>query len=123
MISFAGLAGSIEYVRTGKLRAFAVSTVGRSGILPDVPAVDEFVPGFEAIDLFGVGVPSRTPVEIIDTLNNEINVAVTDPKIAARFADLGGTPHPLKPVEFRKLLADETEKWRKVIRAANIKSE
>jgi len=123
MISFAGIAGSIEYIRTGKLRALAVTTAVRSEALPNVPTVGEFVPGFEAGDWLGMGAPRNTPPEIIDRLNKEIAAALADPKIKARFADLGGTALVLTPAEFGKLLADETEKWGKVIRAANIKPE
>ena len=123
LISFAGIAGSIEYVRTGKLRALAVTTATRSEALPDVPTVGEFVPGYEAGDWLGIGAPKNTPAEIVDRLNREINAALADPKIKARFADLGGTPLALTPADFGKLLADETEKWGKVIRAANIKPE
>ena len=123
MMSFAGIAGSIEYVRTGKLRALAVTTAMRSEALPDVPTVGEFVPGFEAGDWLGIGAPRNTPAEIVDQLNKEIAAALADPKIKARFADLGGTALALTPAEFGKLIADETEKWAKVIRAANIKPE
>jgi tripartite-type tricarboxylate transporter receptor subunit TctC len=118
-----GVAGSIEYVRSGKLRAFAVTTTTRADALPDVPTVSEFVPGFEASDLLGVCAPRNTPAEIVDQLNKEINAALADSKMKARFADLGGTASPLTPTEYGKLLADETEKWGKVIRAANIKPE
>jgi tripartite-type tricarboxylate transporter receptor subunit TctC len=123
LISFAGIAGSIEYIRTGKLRALAVTTAARAEALPDVPTVGEFVPGFEAGDWLGIGAPRNTPAEIIDLLNKEVATALADPKIKARFADLGGTPLALTPAEFGKLLASETEKWAKVIRAANIKPE
>jgi tripartite-type tricarboxylate transporter receptor subunit TctC len=123
LISFAGIAGSIEYIRTGKLRAYAVTTATRSEVLPDVPTVSEFVPGFEAGDWLGVGAPRNTPAEIIDRLNKAIAAALTDPKLKARLADLGGTALALTPAEFGKLLADETEKWAKVIRAANIKAD
>src|ERR1700720_2753886 len=123
LVSFAGISGSIEYVRTGKLRAFAVTTATRSEALPGVPTVSELVPGFEAGDWLGVGAPRNTPAEIIDRLNKEITAGVADPKIKARFADLGGTALPLTPAEFGKLVADETDKWAKVIRAANIKPE
>jgi len=123
MISFAGIAGSIEYIRAGKLRAVAVTTATRSQALPDVPTVGEFVPGFEAGDWLGVGAPRNTPAAIVDKLNGEIALALADPKIKARFADLGGTALALTPAEFGKLLADETEKWAKVIRAAHIKPE
>ena len=118
-----GIAGSIEQVRAGKLRALAVTTTTRATALPDVPTVGEFVPGFEASDLLGIGAPRNTPAEVVDTLNKEINAALADPKIKARFADLGGTALALTPAEFGKLLADETEKWGKVIRSANIKPE
>jgi tripartite-type tricarboxylate transporter receptor subunit TctC len=123
LVSFAGIAGSIEYVRSGKLRALAVTTATRSEALPEVPAASEFVPGFEAADWLGLGAPRGTPTEIIDLLNKEINAGVADPKIKARFADLGGTPLALTPAGFGKLIADETEQWAKVIRAANIKPE
>jgi tripartite-type tricarboxylate transporter receptor subunit TctC len=123
LMSFAGIAGSIEYVRSGKLRALAVTTATRSEALPDIPTVGEFVPGFEAGDWLGVGAPRNTPAEIIDRLNKEITAGVADPKIKARFADLGGTALALTPAEFGRLVADETEKWAKVIRAANIKPE
>jgi tripartite-type tricarboxylate transporter receptor subunit TctC len=122
-MSFAGIAGSIEYIRTGRLRALAVTTATRSDALPDVPTVGESVPGFEAGDWLGVGAPRNTPAEIVNQLNKEITAALADPKIKARFADLGGTPLALTPAEFGKLIADETEKWAKVIRAANIKPE
>jgi tripartite-type tricarboxylate transporter receptor subunit TctC len=122
-VSFAGIAGSIEYVRTGKLRAFAVTTATRSEALPEIPTVGEFVPGYEAGDWLGVGAPKNTPAEIVDKLNTEIGAALADPRIKARFADLGGTPLALAPAAFGKLLADETEKWGRVIRAANIRPE
>jgi len=118
-----GIAGSIEQVRSGKLRALAVTTTTRATALPEVPTVGEFLPGFEAGDVLGVGAPRNTPAEIVDKLNKEINAALADPKIQARFADLGGTPLALTPAEYGKILADETEKWGKVIRSANIKAE
>ncbi len=123
MMSFAGIAGSIEYIRTGKLRALGVTTATRSDALPNVPTVGEFVPGFEAGDWLGIGAPKNTPAEIVNQLNREIAAALADPKIKARFADLGGTTDPLTPAEFGKLIAQETEKWAKVIRTANIKPE
>jgi tripartite-type tricarboxylate transporter receptor subunit TctC len=122
-ISFAGTAGSIGYLRTGKLRALAVTTTARSKALPDVPTISEFVAGYEAISLFGIGAPKNTPAEVVDTLNKEINAALADPKTEARVADLGGTVLAGSPAEFGKLLSDETEKWAKVIRTANIKPE
>ncbi|HEY4405961.1 MAG TPA: tripartite tricarboxylate transporter substrate binding protein [Xanthobacteraceae bacterium] len=118
-----GISGSIEQVRNGKLRALAVTTTARAAALPEVPTVGEFLPGFDAGDVLGVGAPKDTPPEIIDKLNREINAALADPKLSARFADLGGTPLALTPAQYGKLLADETEKWGKVIRSANIKSE
>jgi tripartite-type tricarboxylate transporter receptor subunit TctC len=118
-----GVAGSIEYVRSAKLRALAVTTTARAEALPDVPTVSEFVPGFEAGDLLGLCAPRNTPAEIVDQLNKEINAALADSKMRARFADLGGTALALTPPEYGRLLADETEKWGKVIRAANIKPE
>ena len=114
---------SIEYIRAGKLRALAVTTATRSEALPDIPTVGEFVPGYEASAWFGVGAPKNTPAEIVDKLNKEINAGLADPKIKARLADLGGTVLAGSPADFGKLIADETEKWAKVIRAANIKAE
>jgi tripartite-type tricarboxylate transporter receptor subunit TctC len=114
---------SIEYIKTGKLRALAVTAPTRWAALTDIPTVSEFVPGFEARGWFGVGAPKNTPTEIIDKLNKEINAALTDPKIRARLADLGGTVRSGSPADLGKLIADETEKWGKVIRAANIKPE
>ena len=121
--SFAGIGGSIETIRSGKLRALAVSTAKRVEALPDVPTVSEFLPGFEADDWVGVGAPKNTPADIIDRLNAEIAAALADPKMKARFADLGGTVFKLSPGEFGRLLDDETAKWGKVVRAANLKLE
>jgi tripartite-type tricarboxylate transporter receptor subunit TctC len=118
-----GISGAIEQIRAGKLRALAVTTTARATALPEVPTMSEFLPGFDAGDVLGVGAPRNTPAEIVDKLSKEINAALADPKIKARFADLGGTPLALTPAEYGKLLADETEKWGKVIRSANIKSE
>jgi tripartite-type tricarboxylate transporter receptor subunit TctC len=122
-LTFATTASSIEYIRTGKVRALAVTSAIRSELLPDIPTVGEFVPGYEASQWYGVGAPKKTPLEIVDKLNKEINAALADPKMKARFADLGGTVLPGSPADFGKLIADETEKWGKVIRAANIKPE
>jgi tripartite-type tricarboxylate transporter receptor subunit TctC len=115
-----GLAG---FALPLKLRPLAVTTSTRSEALPDIPTVGEFLPGYEASVWFGAGVPKNTPTEIVDRLNKEINDALADPKIKARLADLGGTVLPGSPADFGKLIADETEKWGKVIRAANIKPE
>jgi tripartite-type tricarboxylate transporter receptor subunit TctC len=95
----------------------------RSAALPDIPTVGEFVPGYEASQWYGLGAPKNTPAEIVDKLNSEINAALADPKMKARLADLGGVPLPGSPADFAKFIADETEKWGKVIRAANIKTE
>jgi tripartite-type tricarboxylate transporter receptor subunit TctC len=113
----------IEHIRAGKLRALAVTTVNRSELLPDVPTVGEFVPGYEATQWYGIGAPKNTPADVIATLNKEINATLADPKMKARFADLGSIPTPMTPAEFAKLIADETEKWGKVVRAGNIKAE
>jgi tripartite-type tricarboxylate transporter receptor subunit TctC len=114
---------TIEHVRSGKLRALAVTTATRINLLPDIPTVGEFLPGFETSAWFGVGAPKATPADIIEKLNHEINAALADPKVKARFADLGGTAIAGSPAAFQKLIADETEKWGKVVRAANIKPE
>ena len=120
---FAPTAASIEYIRAGKLRALAVTTATRSEALPDIPAVNEFVPGYEASGWSGFGSPKGTPTEVIDKLNKEINAGLADPKIKAQLADLGSPALAGLPADFGKLIADETEKWGKVIRAANIKAE
>jgi tripartite-type tricarboxylate transporter receptor subunit TctC len=113
----------IEYIRTGRLRALAVTSATRSNALPDVPSLSEFLPGYESDDWKGIGAPKGTPVDIIAKLNEGINAALVDPKMKARLADLGGTPLPGSSADFGKFIAAETEKWRKVIRAANIKAE
>jgi tripartite-type tricarboxylate transporter receptor subunit TctC len=120
---FGTTASSLEYVRTGKLRALGVTIERRLDALPDIPTVGEFVPGYEAHNWYGVGAPKATPAEIVQKLNKEINAAVADPKIKARLADLGATALTGSPADFGKLIATETEKWGKVIRAANIKPE
>ena len=120
---FGTTASSLEYVRTGKLRALAVTIERRLDALPDIPAVAEFVPGYEASVWYGVGAPKATPAEIIDKLNKEINAGFADVKMKARLADLGGTVLPGSPADFGKLIADETEKWGNVIRALNIKAD
>ena len=120
-VMFATMSSSIEYVRGGKLRALAVTTATRSPVLPDIPTVAEFVPGYESSFWTGVGAPKNTPTEIVDKLNNEINAALADPNMKARLVDLGGTVLALSPADFGKLIADDTEKWGKVIRAAKIR--
>jgi tripartite-type tricarboxylate transporter receptor subunit TctC len=122
-VMFASLPASIEYIRAGKLRALAVTTATRSEVLPDIPAVSELVPGYEASNWYGVGVPKNTPVEIVEKLNREIKAAFVDPRMKARFADLGGTSLAGSPADFGKLIADETEKWGKVVKFAGLKPE
>ena|SRR6516162_277256 len=122
-VLFVSPAASIESIKTGRLRALAVTTATRSEVLPDLPTVSEFVPGYEASAFYGVGAPRNTPTEIIGKLNKEINAALADPGMKARIVDLGGDVLALSPADFSRLIADETEKWGKVIRAANIKAE
>jgi len=120
-VMFDQLASSIEHIRAGKLRPLAVTTARRLQVLPDIPTVGEFVPGYEATTFHGLGTPSNTPAEIIDKLNREIGVGLADPKIKARLAALGGTVLAGSPADFARLIADETEKWGKVVRVANLK--
>jgi tripartite-type tricarboxylate transporter receptor subunit TctC len=122
-VLFADTPSSIAHVRAGKLRALAVTTAERSEILPGVPTVSEFLPGFEASNWFGVAAPKNTPPEIIEKLNREMNAALAEPDIKARLADLGVAPLAGSPADFGKFIAAEAEKWSKVIRAANIKVE
>ena len=121
-VMFGILPLSVEYIRVGKLRALAVTTATRSAALPDIPTVGEFVPGYEARLWHGVGAPKNTSNEVVDKLNKEINAGLADPNMKARLADLGAVPMPMTPAEFGKFMADETEKWAKVIRAAHIKA-
>jgi tripartite-type tricarboxylate transporter receptor subunit TctC len=114
---------SIQYIKDGRLRALAVTTAKRLNVLPDVPTVGESVPGYEASGWTGIGAPKNTPVEIIDKLNTEINAALADPTFVAHLADLGAEPFANSPADFRKFIIEYTEKWGKVIRAANIKAE
>ncbi len=122
-VLFDGLGGSVEYIRAGKLRALAVTGATRSEVLPDVPTVGEFLPGYEASSWQGIGAPKHTPIEIVLKLNREINAGLADGRLKARLADLGSLTLVGSPTEFGNLIADETDKWRKVIRAANIKAE
>jgi tripartite-type tricarboxylate transporter receptor subunit TctC len=122
-IMFGNVTASIEHIRSGSLRALAVTTAAPSAALPQVPTVGETVPGYEASGWFGVGVPKATPTEVIEKLNKEIYEGLSDPTIKSRLADLGSTVLPLSPADLGKLVTEETEKWGKVIRAANIKSE
>jgi tripartite-type tricarboxylate transporter receptor subunit TctC len=118
---FDPLPSSIEYVRSSKLRPLAVTTAMRSEALPDVSAVNEFVPGYDASTWYGVGAPKNTRTEIVDRLNKEINAALADPKLKARLADLGAEPMSMTPAEFGKFIDDETKKWAKVIKFSGIK--
>jgi tripartite-type tricarboxylate transporter receptor subunit TctC len=122
-VLFATTPGVTDYVKTGKLRGLAVTTAARAQVLPDLPTVGDFVPGYEASQWYGMGAPRNTPAEIVDRLNREINAALADPKMKARFADIGGEPLAGSPAAFGKLIAEETEKWGKVVRAANLKPE
>jgi tripartite-type tricarboxylate transporter receptor subunit TctC len=120
-LGFDTMPSSIEYIRAGKLRALGVSTLTRSEALPDVPTISEFVPGYESSGYFGFGVPKNAPAEIVDRLNREINAGLADPGLKSRLADLGGMTLAGTPADFGMLIAEETDKWAKVIRAANIK--
>ena len=115
--------GTTEYITTGKLRALAVTSASRAEMLPELRTVGDFVPGYEASQWYGIGVPRNTPVEIVDKLNKEINAAIADPAMKARFAAIGGEPLPGSAAEFGKLISEETEKWGRVVRAAGIKPE
>ena len=122
-VYFGPMPPSIEHIRSGKLRALGVTSAGRSQALPDIPSVSDFVPGYEASQWYGIGVPKNTPSEIIDKLNKEINAGLGDLKMKARLADLGGTPLVGSPADFSRLIAEDTEKWAKVIKFAGIKLE
>jgi tripartite-type tricarboxylate transporter receptor subunit TctC len=120
---FPSLASSLEFVQSGKLRALAVTSTARSEALPEVPTVAEVVPGFEASTWYGIGAPKGTPAEVIDKLNREIDAALVDPRIKARFGQLGDVPTPMTPAEFGTYVAAETEKWGKVVTFANVKAD
>jgi tripartite-type tricarboxylate transporter receptor subunit TctC len=122
-VFFGTTAATIEYIRSGSLRPLAVTTASRAEVLPDIPTVGDFVPGYEASTFYGFGAPKNAPTEIIAKLNKEINVALAEPKMKSRLADLGGTALAGSSADFGKLIADETEKWGKVIKFANIKPE
>ena len=122
-VYFAPLSTSIEYVRTGKLRALGVTTAARVAALPDVPPLGDFVPGYETSTWYGIGAPKKTPAEIVDRLNKEINIGLADPGMTARLVALGSSAFPVSPPEFGKFIADETEKWARVIRFARIEPE
>jgi tripartite-type tricarboxylate transporter receptor subunit TctC len=122
-VTFDNLPASVEHIRAGRLRALAVTTTTRSEALPDIPVLGDYLAGYEAGAMGGIGVPRNTPIDIIGTLNKEINVVLADAKLKARFAELGATVLGGSPADFGNLLARETEKWGKVVRAANIKVE
>jgi tripartite-type tricarboxylate transporter receptor subunit TctC len=122
-VTFAVVGTAIEYIKADKLRALAVTSTTRVEALPDVPLVANFLPGYEASGWFGCGAPKATPTEIVERLNSEINAALAYPKLKGRLADLGGTVLSGSRLDFGKLIAEDTEKWGKVIRAANIKPE
>jgi tripartite-type tricarboxylate transporter receptor subunit TctC len=122
-VTFASMPSVIEYIKSGALRALAATTTTRSDALPDIPTVGEFVPGYEASAWFGIGVPKNTPAEIVDKLNKEINAGVADPNMKARLADLGGTVLAGWPADFGKLIAEETEKWGKVVKFSGAKAD
>jgi tripartite-type tricarboxylate transporter receptor subunit TctC len=122
-VVFNPVAGTVDYIRTGRLRALAVTTATRSETLPELPTLRDFLPGYESSVWFGIGAPRNTPADIVDKLNNEINAALADPTTKARLADLGGTATAGSPADFGKLIIDETEKWAKVIKFAGIKPE
>lgn len=122
-VYFAPVSASVEYVKAGKLRALGVTTATRVAALPDVPPLGDFVPGYETSTWYGIGAPKRTPTEIIDRLNKEINAGLADPGMTARLTALGSSAFPISPAEFGKFIADETEKLAKVIKFASIKPE
>jgi tripartite-type tricarboxylate transporter receptor subunit TctC len=120
---FIALAGAAEFIKAGKVRALAVTTAERSPVFPDIPTVGDFVPGYEASLRNGMGAPKATPADIIEKLNAAINAGLVDPKLKAKFAELGSETAPLTVAQYAKVIVEETEKWGKVIRAANIKAE
>ena len=122
-VLFATAPGTTDYISTGRLRALAVTSAARAEVLPELKTVADFVPGYEASQWYGLGAPKNTPAEIVDKLNREINAAIADPGMKARLAAIGGEPLPGSPAEFGKLIAEETEKWGRVVRAAGIEPE
>ena len=121
-VMFDNLPSSIDHIRSGRLRALGVSTPARLDLLPDVPTIAATVPGYETSAFAGLGAPAGTPPAVVERLNKAVGVALADPKLAARIVEMGGVPMPMTPVEFGTFLANETAKWGKVIRAANIKA-
>jgi tripartite-type tricarboxylate transporter receptor subunit TctC len=122
-VTFSPVPTVISYIRAGRLRALVVTSTTRLQVLPNTPTLAEFVPGYEASTWFGLAAPRKTPLEIVDKLNNEVNACLSDPKLLAQLADLGSIPIPMSPADFGKLIADEIDKWAKVIKTANIKPE
>jgi tripartite-type tricarboxylate transporter receptor subunit TctC len=122
-VTFNPLPSSIDFIRSGKLRGLAVTSATRSDVLPDVPTVAEFLPGYEAIAWFGIGAPKNTSAEIVEKLNKAVNAGLADPQFKARLVDLGGVPAPMSAAEFGNFIASETEKWGRVVKFANIKPE
>ena len=122
-VGFAGIISSIEYIRAGQLRLLAVTTGSRVEALTDIPTLSEFLPGYEATDWKGMFAPKNTPPEIINKLNTEINAGLTNPKLRARFAEFSSPVLPGSPADFGKLVADDTEKWAKVVKFAGIKAD
>ena len=121
-VMFDTMPESIGFIRAGVLRPLAVTTAERASVLPDIPTIGDFVPGYEASAWYGIGAPRNTPAEIVDTLNREINAGLTDPKIKARLVELGGTLSVGSPAAFEKFIADDAEKWAKVIKFAGVKA-
>jgi tripartite-type tricarboxylate transporter receptor subunit TctC len=122
-VYFASTASSVEYIKSGRVRPLAVTSTKRSEALPDIPPISDFVPGYEASAWYGVGAPRNTPADIVEKLNNEVNAGLADPKLKARLAEFGVSPIAGSPADFGKLIADETEKWGKVVKFASIKPE
>jgi tripartite-type tricarboxylate transporter receptor subunit TctC len=122
-VMFPTTVSSIEYLKAGRLRALAVTAATRSDVLPDIPTVGEFVPGYEASNWYGMGAPKTTPAKIVEKLNKEINAGLADPNMKTRLADLGGTVLSSSPADFGKLIAEETEKWGKVVKFTGIKAD